>query len=374
MQRVLSSPRPDWVKTVESQGLHFHTLDDEPYWDESVSYRFSAGEIDAIEKATYALNDMTLAAVDHVIESNLFEEFQVPPSHADWIRRSWDRDELTIYGRFDLAYDGLHPPRLLEYNADTPTSLLEAAVIQWHWSRDLHPQSDQFNSIHERLIEAWQLLAAETDDVVHFACMRSNLEDFMTVSYLRDTAMQAGLRTAHLPVEDIGWDGDRRVFTDLEENALRCVFKLYPWEWMVSEEFGPHLLLDSTRWFEPPWKMLLSNKALLVILHELFPESPYILPAAYEPLGDTYVRKPLHSREGANVAIVHGGETVLETEGPYDGPCMYQAYAPLPEFAGNYPVIGSWMVNGYACGIGIREDTSPVTQNLSRFVPHFFTR
>ncbi len=37
-------------------------------------------------------------------------------------------------------------------------------------------------------------------------------------------------------------------------------------------------------------------------------------------------------------------------------------------------VIGSWLVNGYACGIGIREDTSPITGNTSRFVPHLFLK
>jgi glutathionylspermidine synthase len=36
-----------------------------------------------------------------------------------------------LYGRFDLAYRGDGPPKLLEYNADTPTALFEAAVVQW---------------------------------------------------------------------------------------------------------------------------------------------------------------------------------------------------------------------------------------------------
>jgi glutathionylspermidine synthase len=44
----------------------------------------------------------------------------------------------------------------------------------------------------------------------------------------------------------------------------------------------------------------------------------------------------------------------------------------VPNFAGNHPVVGSWMVNGYACGIGVREDTKLVTGNTSRFVPHVF--
>ena len=72
--------------------------------------------------------------------------------------------------------------------------------------------------------------------------------------------------------------------------------------------------------------------------------------------------------------MIVDGKAVAETEGLYGGPWVYQQYLPAADFEGNYPVIGSWMVNGYACGIGIREDHSPVTQNTSRFVPHVFTR
>ena len=63
----------------------------------------------------------------------------------------------------------------------------------------------------------------------------------------------------------------------------------------------------------------------------------------------------------------------VETEGVYGGPYVYQQFRMLPKFGENYPVIGSWMVNGYACGIGIREDRSPVTRNTSRFVPHMIS-
>ena len=160
MQRIRSTPRPAWQKTVESQGFHFHTLEEQPYWDESVYYQFTRAEIDELEKATCALDEMCLQAVQHVIEQDLFEKFQIPPRFVPWVRQSWEEDELTIYGRFDLAYDGKSPPKLLEYNADTPTSLLEAAVIQWYWFKDVLPRLDQFNSIHERLIEAWQRVAS----------------------------------------------------------------------------------------------------------------------------------------------------------------------------------------------------------------------
>jgi glutathionylspermidine synthase len=197
----------------------------------------------------------------------------------------------------------------------------------------------------------------------------------MTVTYLRDTATQAGLKTEFLAVKDIGWHHGRRVFTDLRERAIEVLFKLYPWEWMLREPFGQHLPGAPTRWLEPPWKMVLSNKAILPVLHELFPDSPYLLRAGFEPIGTTYVVKPIYSREGSNIAIVQDGQTLAATDGDYnDGPHVYQEFRPLPRFDGRYPVIGSWIVNGYACGMGIREDESLITRNTSRFLPHIFRK
>jgi glutathionylspermidine synthase len=375
MQRLVIAPRENWQKIVEGQGFFFHSVTKEgetcPYWDESAYYRFSAREIEQLERASYALNDLCLKAVEHVLTQNLLDAFRIAPEFHNYLRASWDRDEHTVYGRFDFTFDGQHPPKLLEYNADTPTALLEAAVVQWYWLKDQFPRLDQFNSIHERLLEIWKILAKETHDRWYFASLDDHVEDYMTVNYLRDVALQAGLDTEYIAVREIGWNQRLRMFVDKAERPMRHIFKLYPWEWMLQEAFGPHLLESGTGWMEAPWKMLLSNKAILPILYQLAPECPYLLRAAWEPFGGSYVKKPIHGREGANISIVSGGETVVETDGIYAGtPCIYQAYEPAPNFDGNHPVFGSWMVNGYACGMGIRESQDLITQNTSRFVPH----
>ena len=53
----------------------------------------------------------------------------------NFIAASWKRRDASLYGRFDLRYDGQGPAKLLEYNADTPTSLFETAVFQWELAR-----------------------------------------------------------------------------------------------------------------------------------------------------------------------------------------------------------------------------------------------
>ena len=372
MRREPSPPRHNWQARAESRGFGFHTLAGKPYWDESACYVFSRAEIDALEKATDALHAMCLTLVQRVIDEKLYGLFLIPPAFEAFVEASWNADERSLYGRFDFAYDGHGPPKLLEYNADTPTGLLEASVIQWDWLQDTDPAGDQFNSIDERLVEtAWPALLDTQEGPITFTGLTEHLEDLTTLEYLRDTAIRAGATTALLDLAAIGWDARRNTFTDANRRPLERVFKLYPWEWLVKDAFGKHLLTATTRWIEPPWKMVLSAKAILPLLWEMFPESPYLLPASFEPLPGDHVRKPVHAREGANIRAVRGGQVVAETSGPYDErAAVYQQLAPLRAFEGKYPVLGSWVIHGWASGLGVREDDTLITQNSSRFVPH----
>jgi glutathionylspermidine synthase len=366
-------PRPNWQKRVEEYGLHYHTLHGEPYWDESACYVLSKYEVDTLERATYAVWEMCLELVQHVIDNRMFGLFLVPPEFENLVVRSWDDDHPSVYGRFDFAFDGVGPPKLLEFNADTPTALVEAGVAQWVWLKDIDDRGDQFNSIHERLLEAWKAILEKDDRPIHFAAMSGVVEDYITVEYLRDTAIQAGIKTEYLDIEHIGWDRNRRVFVDRQGRPIERIFKLYPWEMLDRDDFGKHIPSAPTQWIEPPWKMILSTKSILPILYELHPDSPYLLPAWFSPPddGSGYVRKPVHAREGANIQVVRGGQVALETEGPYQGgPYVYQKLAPLKAYDGRFPVLGSWIVNGWSCGVGIREDNSMITTNTSRFVPH----
>ena len=372
MRRLTLDPRPDWKKRVEEYGLHFHTLRGEPYWDEAACYQFTAYEIDTLELATQTLHDMCLDLVAEVVDKRMFGLFMIPQEFEDLVVKSWEEDEPSVYGRFDLAYDGVGPPKMLEYNADTPTALLEAAVAQWTWLKDVDERADQFNSIHEKLLEAWKALYARDPGPVHFAAMGGQMEDYITTEYLRDTAIQAGFRTSYLDMEQVGWDRGRRTFVDQAGVPIHRLFKLYPWEWLVREEFGPNILAGRTKWVEPAWKMILSCKSILPLLYARHPDSPFLLPAWFDPPdAGSYVRKPVHAREGANIQVVTDGKLEVDTDGPYlGGPFVYQRVAPIKPHDGRYPVIGSWVVNGLSCGIGIREDDSIVTRNTSRFVPH----
>lgn len=376
MKRCTTTPRRGWREKVEAVGFTYHTHDTGPYWDESVYYEFTSAEVDVLETAANTLHELCLEAAQSVIDHGWWSRLGIPTHAVPTILASWERDDPSVYGRFDLAYDGVQPPKLLEYNADTPTALVEAAVVQWHWLQELFPRSDQFNSIHERLIKAWQHVGSGQ---VHFAGMRDISEDEQTLAYLADTCTQAGYKAQWLDIGEIGWHKGELRFVDMQGRPIEALFKLYPWEWMWHEPFAEQLRVAKNLFLEPPWKLMLSNKGLLPVLWELYPDHPNLLPAYESPAQfvdasgarASYVKKPRLSREGANITLVEAGRAVEENGGDYgEEGHVYQALAPIPNLAGNHPVCGVWIVNHEACGLGIREDVRRITGNLSRFVPH----
>jgi glutathionylspermidine synthase len=382
MRREASPIRADFAEQAEKIGFAFSHIDGEPYWDESVRYIFSLREIeDDLEKATTELAALCHDLVRRIsVTPRMMERLGVPAHARDVIAESWRRRDPSLYGRFDFAYDGKGPPKLLEFNADTPTSLFESSVVQWHWLEQLIAAghlpggADQFNSLHDKLIARWKQIGAGR--FLHLACMTSSVEDTGTTVYVGECARQADIETSLIDMRDIGLSRDGR-FIDRTGRDIELMFKLYPWEWMFDEAFGRGPALREARWVEPAWKSLLSNKGMLALLWEMAPDHPNLLPCYFEgdprsrDLGASYARKPLYSREGGNVELHDGAETILGPDLAYGGQGhVLQALCRLPDFSGNYPVLGCWLVGDAPAGMGVREDVSPVTSNRSRFIPH----
>ena len=241
----------------------------------------------------------------------------------------------------------------------------------------MRPGTDQFNSLHEKLIARWQAMRAHLaiQPVVYFTCLGTSVEDRCNLAYLMNTALQAGIETREIAIDQIGWNGERSRFVDLEERPLFALCKLYPWEWMMRESFGVHLLRAPLCIFEPPWKAILSNKAILPLLWEMFPDHTNLLPAYFEDgrIAGPSIMQPLLSRDGANIMMQKDNVTNSSGDQGYGAEgYVYQAYDELPDFGGGHMVIGAWMIGEEPAGIGIREDVNPITSNMSRFVPHYF--
>jgi glutathionylspermidine synthase len=379
MKKVACDERPGWRSYAESVGFEFHTFDGEPYWDETAYYQFNLRQIEQdLEEPTEELHQMALGLVDDVIRDEAkLRQLAIPEKFWDFVADSWRNKAPSLYGRLDLVYDGTGPAKLLELNYDTPTSLFETGFFQWVWLEDQLmrgkvPQgADQFNSLQDQLEAAFANLPLANP--LYFASVANSIEDKGTVMYLMDIAKQAGVDSRFIELEQLGEASGQLV--DMDGYAIGGLFKLYPWEFMVQEDFASVILTSQTQWLEPGWKMLLSNKGILPLLWQKYQGHPNLLESHFEQAGQSFgagwVRKPLFSREGANVELVTlSGEKISEP-GPYaDSPFIRQKLQPLPKFGDSYTMIGSWVVGNSAAGIGIREDNSLITKDSSRFLPH----
>lgn len=388
MKRIAQTPRQGWRDTIQKQGLVYQdtVLPDgtkTDYWNETAAYELSQAEVEKLEAAAAELFEMCIAAGDHVINKHLWHKLHIPKEAISEIIRTWNDDTTpSVYARYDFCYNDKGEIKLFEFNADTPTSLLESAVIQWYWQQDVHPSKDQWNGIHERLIEAWKRRINEGHldgkDTLYLAysAAETSGEDYFTTVYMQETAHQAGLKTEVLPIEHIGFDPHRGFFTP-DSKPINTVFKLYPWEWMMQDQYGipavEQAKLGAIKWVEPIYKMLWSNKAILPILWELFPKHPLLLESYFDTPNDmqSYAKKPLLGREGQGVVLVEHGKSLETSDAQMEGPVIYQQLAALPDYDGNHPMMGVWMVDGEPAGLGIREATGLITNNTSRFVPHF---
>ena len=329
------------------------------------------------------------------------ERLAIPDAHRDLVAESWKRGDPEIYGRFDLAYDGRGPAKLLEYNADTPTSLYESAAFQWQWLEDqlkagvLSEGSDQFNGIHDALVARFGEVFAKASDL-HFTAIAGNPEDYGTVEALGWAAREAGLGAHYCDLDKIAISEDGQ-FLDDEDRRIAVLFKLYPWEDLLRDEYADHIAGSGCLFLEPPWKALVSNKGLLPVLWQMFEGHPNLLPAFFEAditdaaassaatsaafsraeaqMAAGHVSKPILSREGASVSIFKAGQVIEQSKNTdyAEHPRILQAYAPLPQFDGFRPVVGAWVIGQTCAGIGMREDRSRITQDLSRFKPHYIT-
>jgi glutathionylspermidine synthase len=394
MKRIHLGARPDLVQKAEAAGFTFHAMYGEPYWDEDTVYEFTLAQVENdIEDPATELHEMCRQAADHIVASEeLMERLAIPRAHWDLVAESWQSDQPELYGRFDLIYDGHGPAKMIEYNADTPTALFESASFQWTWFEDmvasgaLPPDSDQFNGIFEALTARFKHIFPR-DTNIHFTAIETLVEDYATVEMMAYAARAADMGAHFVNLEQIGITPAGQ-FSDAEARVIGKLFKLYPWEDLLRDDFAVHLATAQCKFIEPAWKAVVSNKGLLPVLWRLFEGHPNLLPSffadeitagseavtrAQDALARGTVTKPIFGREGASVSIMRGNEMIeASTEHDYaDHPMIVQAYAEMPVFDGYRPIIGAWIVGKTCVGMGLREDRSRITQNLSRFKPHY---
>ena len=375
---------------LESIGFGWHTdLDGSRYIaDELVS--ITDDEAEKFYEAANELYDMYVAAAKYVIDNDLFHELGIPFNLVDIIKASWENDvHWHIYGRFDLAggIDG-KPIKLIEFNADTPTSLFETAIIQWAMLKFNNiNEAKQFNNLYEALVENFKRLITLEEDTskfdeyyegwkILFSSIAGNNEDENTTRLLEAAARDAGFECGFAFVDEVGFDDDEGIFWN--EKNWEYWFKLIPWEMIAIDESDLALIIKNiinnqkAIILNPAYTLLFQSKGIMKILWDLHPNHPLFLQSSFEPLkGKKQVKKPFLAREGANVSIINSdGNIEAQNGGEYDnGKFLYQEFAEFAKDSNGDSYQAGVFFAFEGCALGFRKGKD-IIDNYSKFVGH----
>jgi len=368
--------------------------------DQYKYFRISETAQREIRRATNELHRMFLHATNYVLENDdLLRRFNLPPALWPRIRQSWNnrRNEM-ITGRFDfsLSERGL---KVYEYNCDSASCHMECGFVQERWA-DHFGCTVGWNpggELHDELVEAWR--KSGVDDVLHIMQDR-DLEETYHALYMKAAIEKAGIpcRIVH-GTSELRWDDEGWV-CDADGRRIKWVWKTWAWETALdqiredldddAEDLRLHrnvdrrlhkprlvdvLLREEVMVFEPLWTLIPSNKAILAVLHAIYPNNRYLLNTQFE-LSDElrrsgYVAKPIVGRCGANISIFNRREELVgETSGDFDSrDQIYQQLFRLPQIEGRNVQIGSFSVGGYYAGACVRADPSLIITTDSDLFP-----
>ncbi|KAG5501073.1 hypothetical protein GH5_04666 [Leishmania sp. Ghana 2012 LV757] len=344
------------------------------------------------------LHAIFLEATAQVIESDeKLRLFSIPEEFWPRIRHSWAHQQTYISGRFDFAFNNeTLELKCFEYNADSASTLLECGRIQQKWAESvgLDKQGTRGSgfAVERNLKMAWTYSGATGR--VHF-CVDQEREEQYTALYCMQAAEATGLEgKLCILFDEFSFDDEGHI-VDSDGVRVRNVWKTWMWESAITDYYAARkergedwkpspkdkvrlcdLLLGydwDILYFEPMWKVIPSNKAILPMIYHNHPEHPAILRAEYE-LSDElrvcgYAKKPIVGRVGSNVTITYGdGGVHAESGGNYGKRNMiYQQLFPLTKQDDYYAIIGGWMIGDAFSGTGIREDKSIITGVESPF-------
>ncbi|MDK2041205.1 glutathionylspermidine synthase family protein [Aliarcobacter butzleri] len=387
----LEKLKPLTDEYLESIGFIWHTDKDNSSYISDEIVVISEDEVNAFYEATNELYDMFAEAGQYVIDNDLFHELNIPFNLVEIIKESWENEvHWHLYSRFDLAggIDG-HPIKLIEFNADTPTSLFETAIIQWAILKaNGLDEASQFNNLYEALKDNFKRIITLNSDIekfeeyysnlgwkILFSSISSSIEDINTTKLLQHIASEAGFNTDFEYIENVQFSDDG-IFKD--DELFEFWFKLIPWEDIAIQESELALILTEiikekkAIIFNPAYTLMFQSKAFMKVLWDLYPNHPLLLETSFEPLkGKKQVEKRAFGREGANTKIINAdGSIDTQTSGDYEGhKAIYQEYVEFPKDEnGNFYQAGVFYAYE-ACGLGFRKG-GKILNNMSKFVGH----
>lgn len=390
----LNPANPDEAAYIRAQGGHSLVSAPENQYKYFVLSESAHAEL---KRATNELHALFMHATEYVLQDDRrLAKFNIPEVLWPRIHQSWNnRRNQMITGRFDfcLTDQGL---KLYEYNADSASCHMECGKIQGKWASHFGCDDgiDAGEHLHMRLRRAWQ--DSEVDGIVHIM-LDEDMEELYHGLFMKEALESAGHECRLIRgMRGLHWDSQGNI-VDEEGLIIKWVWKSWAWETALDQlrkemdedaqlaalnqpkDIAPRLMdvlfRPHTMVFEPMWTLIPSNKAILPILWQLFPDNPYLLDSRYEPGEDLrrngYVSKPIAGRCGHNISLFDRGNTVLnETSGNFEHQnAIYQQLWCLPNIDGLQVQVCTFSVNGLYGGSCVRTDPSLIITTKSDLMP-----
>jgi glutathionylspermidine amidase/synthetase len=342
-----------------------------------------------LKRATNELHALFMHATDYVLrDDSLLEKFNIPRGVWPRIQQSWDnRRNQMITGRFDFALSarGL---KVYEYNCDSASCHMDAGKIQGKWAAHFGCDvgRDPGHRLQQALVDAWR--DSDVDDVLHILIDR-DLEETFHALFMQEAMEAAGIPSKILHgMSGVTWNVDGDV-VDADGVKIRWVWKTWAWETALDQlraecdddeerlvlpgrpRAGAPRLVDvllrpEVMVYEPLWTLIPSNKAILPVLCQLFPNYPYLLESAFE-LTETirsrgYVQKPIVGRCGANIRLYDENQVLMEeTSGSFESRSqVYQELFMMPVVGNDNVQVCTFTAAGTYAGACVRIDPSLV--------------
>lgn len=384
-----------YIRAMNGHRLSEATLDSEHYR----YFRISETAEEELRRATNELHLMFLHATEAVLaDDRLLNRFNIPACLWPRLRKSWqNRRGETVTGRFDFCVTE-HGIKLYEYNADSASCHMETGRVQGQWARHFGVEegNDAGASLYPSLVEAWRNSGVE--GLMHI--MQDNdAEETYHAQFVKEAAEAAGLRCKVVKgLSVLSWN-DKGEIVDDDGNPVRFVWKTWAWETALdqirveceADDSLPQLRTADDHYstprlvdvllrpdimvYEPFWTLIPSNKAILPVLWQIFPEHPYLLNTQFELTDEVasrgYVTKPIAGRCGFNISLFDKQDNVLkETDGRFDDQDqVYQALWKLPEIDGYKTQVCTFTAKGKYAGSCVRVDKSLIITTHSELLP-----
>ena len=395
---------PQWIDATKPAGRAYLEMMEGPWLtqnsaDQRSYFCLSESAAREIKHATNELHAMFMHATHKVLKDDaLLERFNLPRSIWPRLRQSWNnRRNQMVTGRFDFSVSD-RGIKVYEYNADSASCYYESACLQGPWF-DAYGVSEgrcPGKKLHPDLVRAWSKSGVET--LLHIMQDDDPEEDYHA-QFMKSAAEEAGIRcTLIRGMDELGWD-DQGFVVDANGERILWVWKTWAWETALDQlraecdedetldaigasrikterpRLVDVLLREEVMVYEPLWTLVPSNKAILPVLWELFPDHPYLLESRYDldemMATKGYVVKPIAGRCGHNISIVDGNNAVVKETGGQFGQQdqIYQALCKLPKLGKFNVQLAAFTVDGKYSATSVRVDTSPVITTNSDLLP-----